>query len=529
MIEPREYPTANYPIQQRPQWNRNKSFQGPRRADPNFPPKPLQEKPPLSVSTATKNKLSTFQFGRQPNPDSMAKQAVISLLSDDDKENPDIGKTGPLKVVQDGADKSSQPKLQEPVKKDVPSTPAGRLALPDLIGMGDVKRAVQDISPEDRIEWDAMRSSNPSLTGKTRARKRARSSSPLDSPPGQVAAFISSRAQVDPGSELWGRYSLSGSNAPTPQGQSVPALAHIMHTSSPQPDKEGTTPRSGGGFKRANSCGNHFPKRRRVGGSENDDVFTESVKIGPSKLSVLLERVQEGLSQPIQPKDSPQITDSAASILNLPTKRRYEDFEDISSIKQGEREEAMAASQLPLVYSETQKATAQHQAPIRSNSSDYGEFDDDDLDVSLLDAFAPKPEASISNSTKASTSARRPPDPPPHPSISSIKNDSQPRAAAKGSKSSDSRTLKDEFDDSDEDMFAADLEDIVAKFDTQNSAAGQASPGPKKMGGISKADSDDEFGDGGLDEEDFEAAEVAATQSIQQTANSLLPVRAQLS
>jgi hypothetical protein len=169
------YPTANDPIQQRPQWNRNRSFQGPQRANSNALSNPLQEKPALPVSTATKNKLSVFQFGGQSNPDSMAKQPVISLLSSDDKENEELGDIEGSIAVQDIGNKSSQPQLPEPATKDVPSTPAGRLALTDLIGMGDVKRAVQDISPEDRIEWDVM-TSNP---GKTRSRKRARSSSPL--------------------------------------------------------------------------------------------------------------------------------------------------------------------------------------------------------------------------------------------------------------------------------------------------------------------------------------------------------------
>src|ERR1700693_1385813 len=70
--------------QHRPQWSRNKSFQGPQ---PNKPsPKPLQEKPPIPVSTATKNKLSNFQFHGPPNDGNNTK-AVISLLSDDEKEN----------------------------------------------------------------------------------------------------------------------------------------------------------------------------------------------------------------------------------------------------------------------------------------------------------------------------------------------------------------------------------------------------------------------------------------------------------
>lgn len=50
---------------------------------------------------------------------------------------------------------------------------------------------------------------------------------------------------------------------------------------------------------------------------------------------------------------------------------------------------------------------------------------------------------------------------------------------------------------------------------------------PKKS--ALRADSDDEFGDDGVDDSDLQAAEVAATQSIQQKANGLLPVRTRYS
>jgi hypothetical protein len=474
------------------------------------------------VSTATRNKLDAFQFSPEPNSKATAKQELISLLSSDDKENAGAEGTKVPKTVDFSGNKLSQPRLPQPAKKDGPSTPAGRLALPDLIGMGDVQRAVQDVSPEDRIEWGEMRMSNPSPPGKTTARKRARSSSPLASLPGQLTAFINTRAKVDSGSELWGRYALNGSNASTPP--SVPALAHVMHTSSPQPEKGGKTPRSGSGFKRANSCGNHFPKRRKVLCTENDDVFTETVKIGPSKLSVLLERVQEGLSQP---RRSPEISQPAAVTLELPQKRRHEDrqvSEDISSITYGSRNEIVAE---PTVSSETSKAPTKQKAPTWSNSSDYGEFDDDELDASLLNIFDPVPEASISNSRIESKISQRPPDHPPRSRKESPKRCSADFRAAKGFKS-DSSTLRDEFDESDEEMFAVDLEDIVAKFEMHSSVGGKNSP-VLKAGGALEGDSDDEYGDGGLDEEDFEAAEAAATQSRGPTATSFLPVRGQFS
>ena len=448
---------------------------------------------------------------------------MISLLSDDDKENAGVQQAESEDPVQQVGNGSSHQGLPKPVEKHIPSTPDGRLAFPDLIGMDDVKRAVQDISPEDRIEWDAIRSSN-SLTGRIRARKRARSSSPVASPPGQLAAFINSRAQLDPGSELWGRYSWSGSNVPTPEGHSVPALAHIMHTSSPQSGKERATPRSVGGFQRANSCGNQFPKRRRVGvgGSENDDVFSESVRIGPSKLSVLIERVQEGLDQRRDAKQTTQI--SAPSSVKPFQRRRHEDFKNDSSIQHAGESETMAPSRLPPSPSKPKKGSSKHHSPIRSNDSDYGDSNDEDFDASLLDVLVPKHMDLLSSSIEESNSLRRPLDSCSQSPKSSTDKHLLPHAAAEESTSSDSRTLKDEFYDSDEDVFAADLEDIAAKFDKQTSTRGKASPTLESAGGIPQRDSDDEFFDGGLDEEDFEAAEAAATQLIQQTAQISLPV-----
>ncbi|KAH9208381.1 hypothetical protein DL95DRAFT_395323, partial [Leptodontidium sp. 2 PMI_412] len=255
----KSFSDQNHSAKARPrgQWNRNKSFQGPQSTTSEA--KPLQEKPPIPISTATKNKLSVFQFGGHAKKDGT--KPVISLISDDEKENEGAkGRKPAAAKAQNGEPKSSQeqPALPTSARKPVPSTPAGRLALPDLIGMGDVRRPVQSVSPEERIEWDQKEkgSGSGAFGGIRRARKRARSSSPTGSSPARAL-----HPQVDPGSELWGRYSFSGSNAPTPQGLPVPALAHLMQTSSPQPTKEGVAPRSGSGLRRANSCGNQFPKR----------------------------------------------------------------------------------------------------------------------------------------------------------------------------------------------------------------------------------------------------------------------------
>jgi DNA replication ATP-dependent helicase Dna2 len=531
-----QYQHLTHPQQQhRPQWSRNKSFQGPQPNQASL--KPLQEKPPIPVSTATKNKLSNFQFHGQPNVENDTK-AVISLLSHDEKENEGAKQEKADDVRGEHPKNSSpeQPKLPEPAPRDVPTTPAGRLALTELIGMGDIRRAVQNISPDERIEWNHEKDMIPgsgSVFGIRRAKKRARSSSPIGSPSAQASPhfnpkFEATSPQVDPGSELWGRYSLNGSNAPTPQGPSIPALTHLMHTSSPQPCKEGVTPRSLSGFRRANSCGNQFPKRRRVGGCESDDVFTESVTIGPSKLAVLIERVQEGLTQPKQPPMS--TASSASNSFSTPLDKPSVHVADVKFIDHNPPEEPKAAPKPCLLRTESFKAktelivTPQAVKNGRSGSSDYGEFDDDELDENLMEIFvevaAPTPQM---------------PSNPPLRALHQAQDRYKPPPQVKGAESFESGTLKadsDEFDDSDEDLFAADLENIASQFDTKTHGksktilgGGAGVSGQRKPLARTKSESEDEFGDGGLDDLDFETAEATATQSIQQTANSLLPVR----
>ncbi len=501
----------------------------------------MQEKPPIPVSTATKNKLSNFQFPGLSNDGDKTK-AVINLVSGDEKENEGAKREQVDELPREDAENCPPelPKLPElGAPRDVPTTPAGRLALTDLIGMGDIRREVQNISPDERIEWnhdkDMLPGSGSAFGGIRRARKRARSSSPTCSPSAQAsprfnAKFESMNPQVDPGSELWGRYSLNGSNAPTPQGPSIPALAHLMHTSSPQPSKEGGTPRSASGFRRANSCGNQFPKRRRVGGCEGDDVFTESATIGPSKLAVLIERVQEGLTQPRKPPTSPASSNSPQNPLDRP----LDHVEEVKSVVHNHPQEVEATPKpsLPKTTAVTTKIelVIPPQAPNseRSGSSDYGDFEDDELDETLLEFLE-----------EGAATTLQVPSNLPLQTFSQTQERHKPPLQMKTSESFESGTLEagsDEFGDSDDELFTADLENIASQFDTKTHGRGKTTP----IGGVgasgqraplarAKSESEDEFGDGGLNDLDFETAEATATQSIQQTASCLLPVRTRYS
>jgi DNA replication ATP-dependent helicase Dna2 len=529
--------------QRRPQWNRNRSFGGPQTSKTNPPSKLLQDKPPIPVSSTTKNKLGIYQFTGQTIVDSKAQKNVISLLSDDEKENASVtvkgrGHLGHRKDMIDvdgqpvlrpeligvdgqsvideraGALKSLDTTCSQKIKSNLPSTPAARLALPDLIGMEDVRRSVQDISPEDRIEWD-RHSSNSSFGIRKTKRRRTRSSSPVSSPSHKNPQHH--ELQVDPGSELWGRYSLTRSNVPHPERSTIPALAQLMQTSSPQPSNPGTTPRSVAGFRRTNSCGTQFPKRRRVGGTDDNDVFTGSVSLGPSHLSVFIEKVQEGLVRPKQTESS------SPSISILSGVSRLSGF-----IGEGERSGGAAR------LTESPSSRAWDQVPLQSRprGSDYGEFDDDDLDdPTLLDSLTVQLGPPIANTSHLPYLPHpQMPSNRPGQNVSAESPHSPAIVVSKPSEPQLEQTKEDEFDEFDEELFAADLEGIVAQFDNGLTAeqtiplSGAEDSKPQEVT-FDKPESEDEFGDGGLDDIDFENAEATATQSLQHTSSSVLPVR----
>lgn len=459
---------------------------------------------------------------------------VIYLISDDEKENEGAAQEKSVKTLVRKARPTKQPspehlEIPSPSRETLPpSTPAGRLALPDLIGMEDIRREVNNVTPEERLEWDHERDIHSSATrfpGLKRMRKRARSSSPIGSSPARASAHFPMKGeplnqQVDPGSDLWGRYSTSGSAAPTPQGHPLPpSLAHLMQTSSPQPLKEGALPRTAS-FRRANSCGNQFPKRRKI---DKDDMFSEGIAVGPSRLSVLIERVQEGLSQAPKPETkstsgSSQESSSAENKSQTPTRRP------------SDKTVSVAIGPPNLAMTDSGSAAPRHAESemLLSGGSDYGDdFDDDDLDEDLLAAV----ESTATKSIEP-PAVKVPPDDRRH---NASLNEKMPSLApahslAKSSSPSTIGKARGEFDEFDDDeSMTADLEMVLSQFDAKSAVKKNIRFTPPKAVSKSRtipdSDDEDEFGDGGLDEGDFDAAEATATQSIQQSANSLIPVR----
>lgn len=384
------------------------------------------------------------------------------------------------------------------------------------MGVPEAKQEEEAVSPSERIFWHHDRDSvssamSPMLS--RRGKKRARSSSPTSSPTTSklntpavnvkklVQAYKSPLA--DPAMELWDRFSLSGTENATPLGAANPMFAHLMVSSSPRPPKDGANGQLGDpSLRRAVSCGMNWPKRRRIDKSITDSP-TRALQRGQvlssksSMVSALLETVTDEINRSVSAEAHDEAIRSPS-----PPKRTGPSRQDARSpIKH--RVAGKGPTVSPLVkqnHSEgvfpepLNDATTSHQA-----DSDYGEddFDDDmliELDASLQPDQTEKllPEISVTQDATNPETRQEPGD------------------------------LEDDFGDLDDDVFAA-AETLVAEVEsnttTQNGPGQQTDWGVQPAanatcGGGQREDAEDVYGDDFGGDFDFDAAELAATQSL---------------
>lgn len=515
----------------------------------------------MAISSATKNKLNVFHFGAQSDFQEASRTAAKKIpfdLASDDKENAVLeNKQENLDSGVNRLPKFSSQRNSPNQRIDVPTTPAGRLALPDLIGMVDVQTVQQDISPDERITWDhtvnAVHSSASSYGAPKRVKKRARSSSPMSSP-ARASAHFSGRTealdfhclnlslktpQKDPGNDLWSLYGVNVEEKPL-EGPQLPTLAHIMYTSSPQSSREGIFTRSEGSLRksmgRSNSCGTDWPKRRKLVLAEEqalDDVFAEPFGAVPSKLSLvntLLGKVQERYGSAVKPERT--IDPSRSSPIGGTTYPPRQ--EESSPILQVSNQVAMPSNAGKSPIDRASFGYVKPADPVSvlkddSSSSDYGDFDEA-FDESMVE---------VSNTNPALMPVVLPEGVSQSQLLSLNEShiDFSPDMEATLDSASKNNG-DDEYGDMGEDVCAEDLENMVARYDvgfpvdhaisSESVEAGkeidnQASNTQAQIKAFGD-DSEDEFGDG-FSDVDFEAAEMAATQSLQQPANSSIAVR----
>lgn len=479
--------------------------------------------------------------------------------------------------------------------RECPQTPVGRLPLAELIaGSEDIHYKKLDLTPVERVVWEhSQQSVGKKKSISRRGKKRAYSSSPTSSSPNELSnhfppdttSFDLQNLQntlktpvADPASDLWSRYSLNSINKPSPNESDKLLLKSFLNSSSPQTPAQPVRKNVRDGLQRSCSCSVEWPtsvaKRRRLRYSSSNQETSTSLAVsnshrdeaGKSKMarvSLLVEEIQGRLARP----DMGQDEESEASSSSVqPTNRQQ--------ISQAPRPQRSAAD------------STKDRDPPKSESS--FDFNDDELDVELIktvdrdgkinsstsisathqtlldDALPRNIDQSNTKSGVVYTQAIQGLENFLPKSLSAGKSNSLSSSAPLGDtnslRSRPSRALvvpeRDEFDDED-DVSAADLEDVMAKYDTQPLKSTQDMPGVSRLrsptkrylqssivsltsvkeqrveggGGNSERqaisdndDDDDEFG-GGLDFERIIAQCEEASQKAQRNSFSCSPVR----
>lgn len=344
-------------------------------------------------------------------------------------------------------------------------------------------------SPNERIMWDS-KPDDFYITGISpmigrKGRKRARSSSPISSPATDrfhppARANVKKLAQAlksphaDPTLQLWDRYSLNkDERSPSSAGVTNPALAQLMISSSPRPSN--TTRQNDGNLRRAMSHGLNWPKKRKVENSRSSGACDEQRSLEAASKSSLVTALLDTVTSSIQDHSLDEPVGQLVGSLSPKMARRCSFNRDGSPSRP-----------------RAEKATT-----INLDGFEYGDDDFDFDDDTLLEL-----EASI-----ISTQPARVPE-----------TAKQDKPLAKTAVNPTSKpVVLEEFDDLDDDVFDG-AEDLVTGNQSHTVHIIDSSPPQKPAAATASIlqsiseDFDDEFGD--LNADDFEAVELAATQSV---------------
>ena len=423
-----------------------------------------------------------------------------------------------------------QPLSQKSTGKDVrdcPQTPLGRLPLSELLACGEDNRQHLNFTPIERVLWEnsPIKSDPPSSMPNRKRRKRAHSSSPASSSQNEASKHFAKEKQAanlqalqkalktpkaDPADDLWSRYSLN-TNAMERLSPTAPAgmeFAHLMNSSSPQTPASHIQ-RDSGGLRRALSCiewPTSAAKRRKLfhGSSQRHSTTFGTVATGQSaertrmsRVSMLVEKVHDGLLRPTRPRETDSSSEPGRSspigdqeefsssptnddaLLNQTSQKMVEGVTEVLS------QTAVAPQSdvpKPLILSDDEIANL--------GQIDSSDFDDDDLDKEIMENIDATVQKQITISGQGDLPGPGNNESDTHV-VAEVKNEvhgqSDPQLdGQKSSRESEGysdvsfptgtplTTIKearnqDEFcdDDDDNDMFAADLEDVCAKYDSQ--------------------------------------------------------------
>lgn len=453
---------------------------------------------PIEPSSESMSKLRAFQF--QPLDEPLGGGTESLASADAAKE------TSPTDQDRDGTARPQatpiHPSLsQKSVEKDVrecPQTPIGRLPLAELIAGGnDIRNARVDLPPVERVLWNhSQQSCDPdgSQGGRTtkRGKKRAHSSSPSASQNEPRIVKESSKLdmlqaslktpQADPVNDLWSRYSLA-TDKPSPTRHADTTLASL-HSSSPQTPTTRWQGKESGKLRRSYSCNIEWPtsatKRRKIQYSSSNqeaNVGYSTYEHGSevirrskmARVSLLVEQIQNRLARS-STQDYENRVDPSSSLPIL-EKTSFSTTASISppqaaGIDEPETGDFLGYSTAPTVSRLHRPLPANNRIADTKEHRQWGispdvvphdDYDEDDEDgVDNLASELLKTADDVEKCGLADASSR---DAPP----STIRY--EPSTSPCSPK--DSPPGLDDFDDDDSETFAADLEDIVAKYDTK--------------------------------------------------------------
>jgi len=504
----------NVVIQPRPYWQKRKPPDN-NGNDGGVSYKPAMAASPIAASAKTKSKLKAFHFMEDPQKSTVS--AEVGVRQDNsDKENQSVVRASAsyAGVAVEGANQPSTQNGPSRARKDCPQTPLSRLPLADLIGSTEdpTNRAGLDVTPDERVYWNHSPHSSDQLSSSAtpaprRGNKRARSSSPASSSQKEVSLhFVSKKdldldptqrtlktPQADPATDLWNRYAVGADNLPVQNGQPLPSFAHLIESPSSHltnallvKDGSGLRRSLSGGFE----FGNSKAKRRRINcvlrGEKDDDIFcipTEDAnnrKADPrlSRVSSLVEKIQEnflktrsvtGRPAPSSSSPFPEGADNMVPPLSPP---RKDSSANAREVDRHLRETAVADK------SDRDNAGGNPAQPSKGGdtSSDY---DDDDIDLDLLLSVEEPTDTQLITESLSSRSEPMVVDPCRPTGLADygeqdhdvlglhqVENDGLKPATTNSLMPNVSHNEFDGFDD-DNDLFAADLEVVVAKYDTQ--------------------------------------------------------------
>lgn len=418
-----------------------------------------------------------------------------------------------------------QPSSQRSAPKetrDCPQTPVGRLPLAELLSNGEDNQYYRDLTPTERVLWDnsPLSTATPSLSQKSRKRKRAHSSSPVPSQKrsskhvadgnllNDVPALRENlrTPKADLVDDLWNRYSLhrSGDRSPTiPFHADFPKL---IHSSSPAPDLPN---RESTGLRRAFSCidwPTSAAKRRRlritnsqlritnsqlgqVAGLVESDKPRDSIEKTKSRVRLLLERIHDQYAKPsvLQDFSSSDPGSSPAASKKKDSSTRQPPEDKACEVQVNNVANILSQAGMSEPRSKLQPLTLPAgEIGQMDRAEEMSDFDDDDLDMEMIEALAGsanetnaqtdgKPcrgliTSHTSQASSPSTSVRYLTDKLNTPArLTHMKSSTE--LAKHSPRSVIAQQQGDEFDDESDDdeneVTAAELEGVFAKYDRQ--------------------------------------------------------------